>query len=102
MSRPVTVRSWVRDVVRRGRGRLTTWTVVGMVDLDAEGGPRLVVAGIVEGSVVAIDEALSGDGRGRRFYHQVRARSAAAAEAECRAYVTYVHSLTAQPAPGPG
>lgn len=86
------------DLVRRALGRpgaIRTYTVVGLVDLDAHGGrsPRLEIAGIVPGTLVRIAEELSGDGRGRRFCHQVRARSAAAAEAEARAYVSYVHSL---------
>jgi hypothetical protein len=94
----------MRRALGRRTGSLKPYTVVGLVDLEADGarGPRLVIAGIVEGSVVAIDEELSGDGRARRFCHQVRARSAAAAEAEARAHFAYLHSLIADPAPGWG
>jgi hypothetical protein len=76
-----------------------TYTVVRLVDLDANGAlvPRLVVAAIVEGSVVAINEELSGDSRSQRFCRQARARSVEAAEAESRAYLTYVHSLIVDP-----
>jgi hypothetical protein len=80
-------------------GELRTFTVVGLVNLDAHGGraPELVVAGIVEGDVVAIDGELSAAGRVHRFCHQVRARSAEAAEAESRAYFTYLQSVMAVP-----
>ncbi len=83
----------------RRNAKLKPYTVVGLVDLTADGarGPRLVIAGIVEGSVVAIDEELSGDGRARRFCHLVRARSVEAAEADARAHFTYLHSLMAHP-----
>jgi hypothetical protein len=94
------MRKAVQRAFHNRTDKLKIYTVVGLVDLDANGAvvPRLVVAGIVEGSVVAIDEELSGDGQSRRFCHQVRARSIEAAEAESRAYLTYLHSLLVDPA----
>jgi hypothetical protein len=92
----VTFRSRLRKALGLRPGRLSTYTVVGLVDLDGRT-PKLVVAGIVEGDVVTIDEELAGNGRGRRFCHQVRAHSPSAAEAEARAYVSYIHSLLIHP-----
>jgi hypothetical protein len=89
----VTFRTRLRRAFGRRTGALKPHTVVGLVDLTADGGPRLVIAGVVEGNVVAIDEELAGNGRGRRFCHHVWARSAEAAEAEARAHFAYLHSL---------
>ena len=73
--------------------QLKTYTVIGLVDLDAEE-PELLVAGVIEDdAAVADDDQYSGAGdRYARFCHQVRAVSTEDAEVQCHAYVRYAYA----------